>query len=253
MLSYIGQEAHNYFKKGDKNMLILPAIDIKDNKCVRLKQGNFNNIKVYSNDPSEVAIKWQEQGAKYLHIVDLDGARIGGFTNKKSIEKILRNISIPVQIGGGIRSIEKVKELIDLGVDRVILGTAAVEDITLLKELIEIYGSEKIVISIDAKDGKVATRAWETISQIDSLNLIKQLEKIGVKIIVYTDISKDGMLDGPNFEIYEKLAERTSIKMIVSGGVTSMKDIERLKILQPYGVIIGKAFYEGILDFKEVI
>lgn len=233
-------------------MIIFPAIDIKDNKCVRLTQGDFNKVRVYSEDPSKMAEKWEEVGAEFLHLVNLDGARDGGFNNKKSIEKIAKNINIPVQLGGGIRDKEKVKYLLDLGVSRVILGTVAVENPKLIKELLDLYGSEKIVVSIDAKDGKVATRGWEVISEVDSLELCKELETMGVKTIVYTDISKDGMLEGPNFHIYERLVEETNLQIIVSGGVSFIEDIERLKKINLYGVIIGKAFYDNLLDFKEV-
>lgn len=232
-------------------MLIFPAIDIKDNSCVRLTQGDFDKVKVYSENPVEIAKMWKDEGAEFLHVVDLDGARSESPVNKESIEKMV-GVGLPIQIGGGIRSIEKVKYLLELGVNRVILGTAAVENPDLVKELLEIYGNEKIVVSIDAKDGKVATRAWETVSEVDSVELCKSLEDMGVKTVVYTDIAKDGMLEGPNFEIYERLDKETNLQVIVSGGVSFMKDIERLKKLNPYGVIIGKAFYDNLLDFKEV-
>lgn len=234
-------------------MIILPAIDIKDNKCVRLTQGDFNKVTVYSENPLDMALKWEEEGASYLHLVDLDGARSEAFVNKLSIEKIVKNINIPVQIGGGIRSEKKVKELLDLGVSRVILGTAAVENIELLERLSDIYGNEKIVVSIDAKDGKVATRGWEVISQLDSLSMCKKLEDMGIRTIVYTDISKDGMLEGPNFSVYEKLMEETNLHIIASGGVSFLEDIIRLNNMDIYGAIIGKAFYDKKLIFKEVV
>lgn len=234
-------------------MIILPAIDIKDNKCVRLSQGDFNKVKIYSSDPVEMALKWQKEGAEYLHLVDLDGAKNEAFVNRKSIEKIVKSINIPVQIGGGIRSEEKVKSLLDLGVDRVILGTAAVENMALLKRLLSKYGNDKIVVSIDAKDGKVATRGWKIISEINSLDLCKKLQDIGIKTIVYTDISKDGMLLGPNFDIYEKLMEKTELNIIASGGVSFIEDVIKLNKMNLYGAIIGKAFYDGLLSFEEVI
>ena len=234
-------------------MIILPAIDIKDNKCVRLIQGDFNKVTVYSENPLDMALKWEKEGAEYLHLVDLDGARSEAFISKKSIEKIVKHINIPVQIGGGIRNEEKVGELLDLGVNRVILGTAAVENMELLEKLLAIYGDEKIVVSIDAKDGKVATRGWEIVSQLDSLELCKKLEDIGIKTIVYTDISKDGMLEGPNFTIYKKLMDETNLDIIASGGVTFLEDIIKLNYMDIYGTIIGKAFYDKKLIFKEVI
>ena len=232
-------------------MVIFPAIDIKDNRCVRLSQGDFDKLKVYSDDPLDIAEMWRDEGAEFLHIVDLDGARSESLINKESIERIV-DIGVPVQIGGGIRSVKKVDYLLQLGVNRVILGTVAIEKPELVKELLNLYGDEKIVVSIDAKDGKVATRGWEVISEVDSIELCKDLEKMGVKTIVYTDISKDGMLSGPNFEVYERLTKETDLQVIVSGGVSSMEDIEKLKEINPYGVIIGKAFYDNLIDFKEV-
>ena len=232
-------------------MIIFPAIDIKDNSCVRLTQGDFDKVKVYSKDPVDVAKMWKDEGTEFLHLVDLDGARSESFVNKKSIEKMVE-IGIPVQIGGGIRSIEKVDYLLSLGINRVILGTAAIESPELVENLLKIYGDEKIVVSIDAKDGKVATRGWEVISEVDSIELCKSLEQMGIKTIVYTDISKDGMLEGPNFEIYQRLVAETDLQVIVSGGVSSIGDIKRLKEINPYGVIIGKAFYDNLLNFKEV-
>ncbi|WP_027626271.1 1-(5-phosphoribosyl)-5-[(5-phosphoribosylamino)methylideneamino]imidazole-4-carboxamide isomerase [Clostridium lundense] len=232
-------------------MIIFPAIDIKSNKCVRLSQGDFNKLKVYSDEPFKIALKWKEEGASFLHLVDLDGARSEEFINKESIEKIVKNIGIPVQVGGGIRSVEKAESLISMGVERVIVGTIAVENKRLLKELISKY-NEKIIVSIDAKEGKVATRGWEVISKISSIDLCKELEDIGVKTIVYTDISKDGMLKGPNFDIYKILSEKTKLNIIASGGITRIKDILRLKEMNIYGGIIGKAFYDNLLEYKEV-
>ena len=234
-------------------MLILPAIDLKDNKCVRLTQGDFNRVKEYSAKPLAVALKWQEEGAGYLHLVDLDGARSEALLNRPSIEAIVENIKIPVQIGGGIRDEKKVKAFLDLGVARVILGTVAVRNRALLERLLADYGSDKIIVSIDAKNGKVATEGWAQVSQIDALDLCHELEKSGVKTIVYTDIAKDGMLQGPNFKMYEELMEKTDLALIASGGVTSLEDVKRLKSMQVYGAIIGKAFYDQKLSFKEVV
>lgn len=234
-------------------MIILPAIDIKDNECVRLSQGDFSKMKIYSSDPLEMALKWQNEGATYLHLVDLDGSKDENLVNQKSIENIIKGINISVQIGGGIRSEKKVKKLLELGASRVILGTVAVENIELLDRLISIYGNDKIVVSIDAKNGKVATRGWRVISEIDSLVLCKRLEEIGVKTIVYTDISKDGMLEGPNFSIYKELKEKTNLDIIASGGISFVEDIRTLKEMDLYGAIIGKAFYDKLLTFKEVV
>lgn len=233
-------------------MIIFPAIDIKNNNSVRLSQGDFNKINVYSHDPFDMAIKWKEQRGTFLHLVDLDGARNEEIVNRKSIEKIAKNIGLPVQVGGGIRSEKRVEELLETGVERVIVGTIAIENKELLKRLVSKY-KEKIVVSIDAKNGKVALRGWEVISEVNSLDLCIELEKIGVKTIVYTDISKDGMLQGPNFEIYEELSKKTSLNIIASGGVTSMDDIKRLNKMNLYGAIIGKALYNENLKLKDVI
>lgn len=233
-------------------MIIFPAIDIKDNKSVRLSQGDFSRVKVYSDNPFNMAVRWKNEGGTFLHLVDLDGARNEKIVNRSSIEEIAKNIDIPVQVGGGIRSKERVEELIDLGVQRIIVGTIAIENRKLLKELIEKY-REKIVVSIDAKNGKVALRGWEVLTEVNSINLCKELEDLGVKTIVYTDISKDGMLQGPNFEIYEKLSRETSLDIIASGGITSIADIKKLEKMNLYGAIIGKALYNGNIKLKEVI
>lgn len=233
-------------------MLIFPAIDIKDNKCVRLLQGDFDKVNIYGNDPSLMAKKWEDKGAKFLHIVSLNGARGEGNVNDESIKKLLSTVNIPIQMGGGIRSKERVKELLDLGVNRVILGSVAIKDKELLKDLISQY-KEKIVVSVDAKNGKVAAQGWEEVSDINSLDFCKELEKIGVKTIVYTDISKDGMMIGPNFDIYEKLSKETNLDIIASGGVTSIEDVKKLKAMDLYGVIIGKSLYENKIDLKEVL
>lgn len=233
-------------------MILFPAIDIKDNKCVRLTQGKFDNVNVYSNDPVDMAKKWESLGAEYLHVVDLDGAKNEGFQNRKSIEKIANSISIPMQTGGGIRSEERIKNLIDMGVSRVIVGTMAIENQDLLKELTKIY-KEKIAVSIDALNGKVAIRGWQKVGETDSVEICKILEEIGIKTIVYTDISKDGMLNGPNFEIYEELSRKTSLDIIASGGVTTICDLVKLNDMKMYGAIIGKALYDNKLDFSEAL
>ncbi|MGI5997710.1 MAG: 1-(5-phosphoribosyl)-5-[(5-phosphoribosylamino)methylideneamino]imidazole-4-carboxamide isomerase [Lutispora sp.] len=233
-------------------MIIFPAIDMKDNKCVRLTQGDFEKVKVYSDNPVDMAVEWEKKGAEFLHLVDLDGAKSEVFINKKTIEEIVDTVNIPVQVGGGIRSEERVEELLSLGVNRVIVGTMAIENKELLKKLVSKY-KERILVSIDAKDGKVATRGWKVISNVDSLELCKELEAIGIKTIVYTDIAKDGMLEGPNFQIYQTLIKETGLNIIASGGISSMDDIKQLYSMNIYGGIIGKAFYDNKLDFGEVI
>lgn len=233
-------------------MIIFPAIDIKDKKCVRLLQGDFQKVNVYSNNPDEIAKKWQDQDAKFIHIVNLNGARGEGNVNDDCIKEILSKINVPIQVGGGIRDKERAKELLDLGVNRVIVGSIAIKNIELLKELVNEF-KEKIVVSIDAKDGKVAVEGWEEVSNVDSLELCKELEEIGVKTIVYTDISKDGMMIGPNFDIYNKLSKETSLDIIASGGVTTLDDIKKLNDMNIYGAIIGKALYENKINLKDVL
>jgi phosphoribosylformimino-5-aminoimidazole carboxamide ribotide isomerase len=233
-------------------MILFPAIDIKDNKCVRLTQGKFDQINVYSGDPVEMAKKWQDMGAEYLHVVDLDGAKNEGFQNRKSIEKIVKSIKIPMQTGGGIRNEERIKNLLEIGVERVIVGTMAIEQQEILTELAKIY-KEHLAVSIDALNGKVATRGWQNVGNVDSIEICKFLESIGIKTLVYTDISKDGMLLGPNFSVYEELSRKTGINIIASGGVTTLEDIRQLDNLNMYGAIIGKALYDNRLDFKQAL
>lgn len=234
-------------------MIIFPAIDIKDKKCVRLTQGDFDKVNVYGEDPSLMAKKWADDGAEFIHVVNLNGSRDEIGINDETLSKVAKSVDVPIQVGGGIRDEKRVKELLDLGINRVIVGTMAIENKELLKELIEKYKAEKIVVSIDAKNGKVATHGWEKVSDIDSVDLCKELEQIGVKTIVYTDISKDGMLEGPNFDIYKELSQKTSLDIIASGGVTSIDDVKRLLDMNMYGAIIGKALYDNRIDLKEVL
>ncbi|WP_419727250.1 1-(5-phosphoribosyl)-5-[(5-phosphoribosylamino)methylideneamino]imidazole-4-carboxamide isomerase [Terrisporobacter petrolearius] len=233
-------------------MIIFPAIDIKDNKCVRLLQGDFNKVNIYGDDPSEMAKRWEEKGVKLIHIVSLNGARGEGNINDHSIKKILQSVNIPIQIGGGVRDEKRIEDLLAMGVNRVIIGSMAVKNKELLKDLVKKY-KEKIVVSIDAKNGKVAIEGWEEVSSLDSMELCKELEEIGVKTIVYTDISKDGMMIGPNFQIYEKLSKETSLDIIASGGVTTLEDVKKLNLMNLYGAIIGKSLYENKIELKEVL
>lgn len=233
-------------------MILFPAIDMKDGKCVRLEQGMFDKVTVFGEDPVAMAKKWEEKGGEFLHLVDLDGAKDGVPKNLEIIKNICKSINIPIQIGGGIRNKETVKLLLEAGVNRVILGTVAINNIELLKELVNEYG-EKIVVSIDAKDGLVAVDGWVNVSEVKSIDLVKELETIGVKTIVYTDISKDGMMEGPNFEIYQTLKDCSSIDVIASGGVSSIEDIKKLKQMDMYGAIIGRALYNGAIKLEEAL
>ncbi len=233
-------------------MIIYPAIDIKDKSCVRLTQGSYDNMTVYEKDPVKVALKWESMGAKILHLVDLDGARDGKRINESLVRDIVNNVKIPIQIGGGIRDTEGVELYLNMGVSQVIIGTAAIKNPSWLKEMIERY-DDKIVVSIDAKNGFIATDGWESISNKKALDYIKELKDLGLRRIVYTDIEKDGMLKGPNFNMYEALNKEIDIEVIASGGVTTMEDINHLKDIGLYGAIIGKALYDGKLNLEEVL
>lgn len=233
-------------------MIIFPAIDIKDGKCVRLKQGRFEDMDVYFDNPVEVAKKWESKGADFIHIVDLDGAKDGKSKNFEIIREIASTVNIPIQVGGGIRSEEAVRTLVEAGVNRVILGTAAVNDQELLKSLVAKY-KEKIVVSIDAKDGVVAIDGWINLSDRKSTEFVKLLDQIGVKTIVYTDIAKDGMMEGPNFDMYKEVSEISGIDVIASGGVSTIADVKTLKDMDIYGAIIGKALYIDNIKLEEAL
>ena len=233
-------------------MIIFPAIDLKDGKCVRLSQGRFDESIIYSENPVEIAKSFENDGAKYLHIIDLNGAETNDNINLEVIQKIINNISIPIQVGGGIRSIEKAEEILKSGVSRIIIGTSAIEDFEMLKILVERY-PEKVIVSIDANHQNVATRGWKTQTEVNAIDLSKRLEEIGIKTIVYTDISKDGMMQGPNFLDYIELSKKTNLNIIASGGVSSLNDVIKLNEIGLYGAIIGKAIYESKINLKEVI
>ncbi|MCL0052080.1 1-(5-phosphoribosyl)-5-[(5-phosphoribosylamino)methylideneamino]imidazole-4-carboxamide isomerase [Peptococcaceae bacterium] len=237
-------------------MIIFPAIDLKDGKCVRLVEGKLDKKTIYSDKPEEAALHWQSLGAEFLHIVDLDGAFEGAPKNLSVIEKILAAIKIPVQIGGGIRTLDTVKLLLDLGIKRVILGTAAVSEPNLVKEAIEKFGSDRIVLGIDARNGRVAVKGWAEESDIDAKELALNIKKIGIERIVFTDIKRDGTLKGPNIEATKEMALATGLKVIASGGVSSIDDLKELKEIEQYGVegvIVGQALYKGAIDLKEAL
>jgi phosphoribosylformimino-5-aminoimidazole carboxamide ribotide isomerase len=233
-------------------MILFPAIDLKNNMCVRLEQGNMSSSKIYQENPLIAAKNFESMGTKYLHIVDLDKAVYKVSENIKSIKEITENTSAFIQVGGGIQSIDDVKNLIECGVNRVIIGSVAVNNFELLKEMVNLYGN-KIIVSIDAKNGMVATHGWQEISTINALDLCLKLESIGVETIVYTDISKDGMLMGPNFDDYKRLLNHTNLKIIASGGISSLNDLIKLNEMNLHGAIIGKALYENRFSLKEAI
>lgn len=236
-------------------MIIFPAIDIRGGKCVRLLKGDFAKETVFSDKPEDMAKKWQAQGAAFLHLVDLDGALKGKSQNLATVEKILAAVDIPVELGGGIRTMENIDEVLRLGVRRVILGSVAVRSPELVREACAKYG-DRIVVGIDAKDGIVAVDGWGVSGNVEATALAKEMKKAGVKTIIYTDISRDGTLAGVNVEATAKLARESGVNIVASGGVKSIDDIKALK---PYekdgieGVIVGKSIYMGTLDLAEAI
>lgn len=236
-------------------MLIIPAIDIRRRKCIRLAQGNVRDETVFSEQPVSVAKLWQLQGAKYVHIVDIDGAITGTPKNLDIVFKIVKTLKIPVQFGGGVRNMETLKEALDGGVERVILGTSAVNSMDFLKEAYDKY-KDRIIVGIDAKRGMIAIKGWREVTNKKAINVAKEVEKIGIKTIIFTDIEKDGMLSGPNFKGIKEIAKSVNIEVIVTGGISTMEDVENLLAMEKYGVtgmIIGKALYTGKLELKKVI
>ncbi len=233
-------------------MILFPAIDIRDGKCVRLIQGDYEQEIIYNDSPTAMAKEWEQQGAAYIHVVDLDGAKTGESSNKEAIRAIAASVSVPVQVGGGIRNMEIVDAHIASGVSRVIIGTAAIQNQQFLKEAVEKYG-DKIAVSIDARGGFVATDGWTELSDVKAVDLLQQLVEIGVKTVVYTDILKDGMLQGPNLFELEMMNNASTIDIIASGGVSTEEDIVKLRELNMYGAIIGKALYEGKLSLVKLL
>ncbi len=234
-------------------MLIIPAIDIKNGKCVRLTQGRMDAETVYSENPVEIAKKWEEAGAKLIHLVDLDGAVEGTPKNQDTIKKIVASIRMPVEIGGGVRDMGIIKDYLGIkGVKRVIIGTVAQEDPALIEKACRTF-PEGIAVGIDAVDGMVATRGWVKVTKEKAVDLAKSLEGLGVSCIIYTDIARDGMLTGPNVKATKEMAHAVSIPVVASGGMSSLKDIEGFKGLKLEGVIIGKALYTGDIDLREAI
>lgn len=233
-------------------MIIFPAIDIRGGKCVRLEQGLADRETVYGGDPVERAKHWEGKGAEFLHVVDLDGAFQGVRQNRNVIKKLADSINIPVQLGGGIRTMRDIEEVLEMGISRVILGTSVVEEDGFLEKALYKYG-EKIAVSIDVKDGCVALNGWTKISDIKANYYAKVLENLGLKTVIYTDISKDGMLKGPNFEELGALKAIVDINIIASGGISSSADIRKLRKLGVYGAIIGKALYTGNIELEEIL
>jgi phosphoribosylformimino-5-aminoimidazole carboxamide ribotide isomerase len=237
-------------------MIIIPAIDLRGGRCVRLTQGRTTDETVYPGNPVAVAKEWAEAGAEMLHIVNLDGALNRDDTeNLKALERILFEVTIPVQFGGGVRSLDDVRQLDELGATRIVIGTTAIENPILLERIIDEFGST-IVVGIDARDGRVALRGWETLSPFTAVEFAQKVAEIGIERIVYTDIARDGMLTGVNLEATRELAEASGLKVTAAGGVASLDDIRALKPLEAFGVdsvIIGKALYEGIFTLEDAL
>ncbi|MGK7933015.1 MAG: 1-(5-phosphoribosyl)-5-[(5-phosphoribosylamino)methylideneamino]imidazole-4-carboxamide isomerase [Microcystaceae cyanobacterium] len=236
-------------------MDVIPAIDLLDGRCVRLYQGDYEQSQVYDENPVKVAQQWEEQGAIRLHLVDLDGAKQGKPVNLGVIQSIIQEIKIPVQVGGGLRTLESVRQLLDNGVTQVILGTIAVENPDLVQELCQTF-PKKIIVGIDARDGKVATKGWLETSEVLATDLAQNMEKLGAAAIIYTDIKRDGTLIGPNKEALRELANKITIPVIASGGISSLTDVLGLLSLEPLGVtgmITGRALYTGDLNLSEAI
>lgn len=234
-------------------MIVLPAIDLKAGEVVRLKQGDFDRKTVYSQNPLQIAEDFAAKGAEWLHLVDLDGASAGKSKNFNVIKKIAAETELKIQTGGGIRKKEDVKRLLDLGVKRAIIGTLAVKDPDTLSEIIEEFGAESILVSIDARAGKVATSGWLEASEKDMLAFAKEMEALGVRYILYTDIGRDGMLSGPDFVGLKKLKEETDLNIIASGGISSNQDLYDLAAADFYGAITGQAIYQNKVDLEEVL
>lgn len=234
-------------------MILLPAIDMKDGQCVRLEQGDFGRIKTYAEDPTIMARKWADAGADWLHLVDLDGAKDGGRSiNSPIVEKIIRDIGLPVQLGGGVRDEQTIRHWVELGVKRLVVGTKAVREPKWFEEMAQKYPGS-LVLGLDAKNGLVATDGWLEVSSVDAVELARNYEGLSLAGIVYTDIARDGMLIGPNFEMTERLAREVNLPVVASGGVCCLDDLLKLKTMPVWGTIIGKALYEGRFTLEEAL
>ena len=234
-------------------MEVIPAIDLKNGACVRLYQGDFNQETLFSRDPLEVALRWQRAGAPRLHIVDLDGSREGFQTNLRTIKAIAAHAEVPLQVGGGIRSLDTAQSLLNLGIDRIVIGTVAVEDPELVGRLCREWGGDRIVVALDARNGKVAIKGWLEETSIKALDLAKRMMALGAKRFLYTDIARDGTMTSPNFDGVTAMVRKTGKAVLASGGVSSLDDIRRLARTGAEGVVVGSALYKGDLDLAEAI
>lgn len=234
-------------------MILLPAIDMKDGHCVRLEQGDFGRLKTYADDPMIMARKWATAGTQWLHLVDLDGAKDGRRSvNSPIVEMIMKETGLPVQLGGGVRDEPTIRHWLELGVKRLVIGTKAVHEPDWFEEMALKY-PDHLVLGLDAKAGMVATDGWLEVSSVDAVELARKYEKLPLAGIVYTDIARDGMLTGPNFEMTERLAREVKLPVVASGGVSCLDDLRRLKTMPVWGTIIGKALYEGRFTLEEAL
>ena len=229
-------------------MELIPAIDLRGGRCVRLHQGDFDRETVFSDDPLSMAHRWQQEGGPRLHLVDLDGAATGEPAHLDTITAIVGALNIPVQVGGGIRNAETAKAWLDAGVDRVVIGTAAVRNPGMVAELCRVHGSHRVVVSVDARDGMVSLQGWTESSEVSVLELARSMADLGVERLLYTDIARDGMLTGPDIDTNAKLVEETGMAILASGGVASANDIRQLVPTGVEGVIVGRALYTGALS-----
>ena len=234
-------------------MNIIPAIDIKNSKCVRLFQGDYNRETIYSDSPKEIAQEWVSLGAKWLHVVDLDGAKSGNLDNIQTVKEILLETNVSIQFGGGVRDINSAQKIVNSGVSRIILGTAAVEDHYFVEEACHRFGPDAVVVSLDAKNGVIAKNGWTQESSISAIDLATKLIRLGVKRFMYTDIERDGTLTSPNYSEIEKIVDFTQLPILAAGGVSKLEHLEELETIGAESVIIGTAIYEGKIDLKEAI
>lgn len=233
-------------------MIIIPAVDIKNGKCVQLVQGEPGTEQIELDNPAQIALNWQEKGAKRLHIVDLDGA-LGSGENIKIVQEIIQKTDVPIQMGGGIRSIDEAKRLLDIGIDVVIIGTMAIKNPEIIKELSDEYGSKRICVSLDSKDNKVVTHGWTKSTDKTPLEYAKLFEEYGAGSILFTNVDVEGLLGGVNMQPAEELISNTDIPIIYSGGITSIADLEKLKEINTDYVVIGSALYKGLINFEDAL
>jgi phosphoribosylformimino-5-aminoimidazole carboxamide ribotide isomerase len=235
-------------------VLVIPAIDLKDGRCVRLRQGDMADETVYFDDVREVARRWQQQGAGLIHVVDLNGAVDGEPKNLPHIESVMNAVRVKVQVGGGIRTIDTVRRYLNAGVSRVVLGTAALTNRALLDLACQEF-PQRIVLGLDARDGRIAVKGWTTVSDVKAIDLLKELSGCAIAAVVYTDIARDGMLNGPNIPALKEVVECSSFPVIASGGITRLEDLQAVRSLGPKieGAIVGKALYDGKLDLKAAV